>query len=662
MKRLELISEGGMGRVFKAYDCSTDRYVAYKSVKSNATFQQQLRFRYEAEVTARLEHPNIMPVYDIGQDDSGRPFYTMKLLNGCILTDFLHKQSSHKQNLEILLKVCDAIAFAHKNNIIHRDLKPDNIIIGDFGEVLVIDWGLVKVEDCPDQFMENEELINLSSNLTQSGTIMGTPAYMSPEQAKNTEKADRRSDVYSLGALFFKILTSQDPFKGKSFQEIIARVIKGETEAVLGNVPVSALAVCQKAMALEPSQRYQNVEELARELRKLQAGFTVNAENASLLKIIGTTCQRHKAICLSSLLFLVVLISVITINYFRLNKQKGIAEYNMQKAQEALADLKKTSPVYLDRAKHSIAIGQFDDALIDIRTYLSLHKESHEAYFLLGRINQGQMKFKEATDAFKKADALQADLQTTEAQVFACVSALRISKTAWGSASIDGTITPDDKLSVYMSLVNNMQLPEAAALLDDILKNRSFTTKVYSALFAKSGLKGSLSYTKSGMIQMSLNKETKDISTLRHFRTANFGKLSLAGIKISNLDVLKQLKIHTLDLSGTRVARLTGLQNGFLQNLNCARSRVQNLKDFKGQSFNKLNFSQCPIKDLTPLLFIKVNELDLSGSPAENPHLVKAFWHRIKKITLPVKWQKQLLDIPKGLQITWSDLEAPILQ
>jgi serine/threonine protein kinase len=657
----EVIFEGGMGKITKAYDSKTDRYVAYKSVKSGAPYQLELRFRYEAEVTARLEHPNIMPVYDIGQDSSGRPFYTMKLLKGQTLADYLNKQEKSKQtlkqSLDILIKVCDAVAFAHKNHIIHRDLKPDNIIIGDYGEVLVLDWGIAKVQHAKDQFAENEELINLSSNLTQCGSVMGTPAYMSPEQTVDAEKADVRSDIYALGAIFFKMLTFKDPFVGKTPNEIMTKVKKGEVETVEESIPVSALAVCQKAMSLASPDRYQNVEELAHELGKLQGGFTVSAENASLLKILITTCKRNKAVSISTAFFLTVLISVIFFTVSRINDQKTLAEYNFQKAQEALADLKKASPVYLDRAKHSIAIGKFDDALIDIRTYLSLNCESQEAYFLLGRINQGQMKFKEATAAFQKANSL-----VIGKKIVTCVSALEISKTAWGAASIDGAIAPDDKLSVYMSLVNNMQLPEAAALLDDILKDRKYSMKVYSALFEKSDLKGKLGYSKSGMMHMTLNKENNDISTLRHFRTANIGLLSLAGAQISDISVLSNLKIISLDISGTRVARLNDLTDGTLQELNCANSRVQTIVDIKGRTFKKLNLSRCPLKDLTPLLFINVDELDLSGCPAENPKIISGILHRTKKITLPSKWKSLITNIPKTTEVIWSDLEAPILQ
>lgn len=657
---MDLICEGGMGQIFKAFDSKTDRYVAYKSVKDKATYQFELRFRYEAEVTARLEHPNIMPVYDIGQDENGKPFYTMKLLKGKTLEEYLKNNRPQKELIDLLIKVCDAMAYAHKNNIIHRDLKPENIIIGEYGEVLVLDWGIAKVLDSPEQFIENEELINLSSELTQCGAVMGTPCYMSPEQTENAENSDKRSDIYSLGAIFYKMLTGKEPFTGKNAEEIIQNVKNGAIQSPEENVPASALAVCKKAMSLNPQERYHSVEEMSSELKKLQGGFNVSAENAGLLKTLMTTLKRHKTVTGLTALFLLIIAGLSIFNFIRINDEKKIAQYNYQKAQDALNDLKKASPVYLDRARHSIAIGKFDDALVDVQTYLALNNGSKEAYFLLGRINQGKMKFEDATKAFEKAQGWGG-----KAKVAVCYSSLQISKNAWMACGPDGRIAPDDKLNIYMSLVNNMQLPEAATMLDDILKNRQYAVQVYEALFKNSGLKGNLTFTKSGTLQMDLSKDTTDITVLRHFQKAFFTKLSLKNSPVSDIESLAGLQIRELDLSGTRVARLNQLKNPELQILNLAGSRFQNLDDLKGRSFKKLDLSQCPIEDLSALVFIDAEELNLAGCPAQEvetivPYILKKY----KKLTLPAEWKKYLSNIsdPDKQNIIWSDLEAPIVQ
>ena len=650
----ETVCEGGMGKIIKAYDSMTDRYVAYKSVKKGCGYQFELRFRYEAEVTARLEHPNIMPVYDIGEDESGSPFYTMKLLNGKTLAD--QNNLSLRDTVDILLKVCDAIAFAHRNLIIHRDIQPENIIVGDFGEVLVLDWGIAKVLHSKDRFKENEELINLSSDLTQSGSVLGTPAYMAPEQADNSDCADQKSDIYSIGAVFYRLLSGAAPFKGSSSGEIIEKVKEGRIEEC-NSIPASALAVCRKAMELKPENRYDSVDELSRELQKLRDGFAVSAENASLFKVFALTCKRHKAVALTWAFFVAVMVGLLIWNVSSINEQKEIAEFNLEKAETALNDLKEASPIYLDRARHSIETGRFDDALIDIRTYLSLNGESKEAYFLLGRINQGQMKYNEAAKAFEKAQSID-----SQPKIAMCASALHISKTAWGATTVDGDIAPDDRLAVYLSLVNNMQLPEAAALLDEILKNRNYSFKVYNALFSKSGLKGTLKFTKSGMLIMKLNKDNTDLSVLRHFRKAHFALLSIVDAPISDISVLSELNIRRLDISGTRVARLSQLKNARIEELIAARSRIQTLEDIKGRTFTELNLSQCPVKDIFHLDSMKVKKLDISGSPAANPGILSACFKYMEEATLPKGWKSKFSNIPAHLKVTWSDLEAPVIK
>ena len=654
---MDLICEGGMGRIYKAYDSKTDRYVAYKSVKEHSTYQFELRFRYEAEVTARLEHPNIMPVYDIGQDAQGKPFYTMKLLKGKTLQELLQLKPNRKELIEYLIKVCDAIAYAHKNNIIHRDLKPENIIIGDYGEVLVLDWGIAKVVDSEEMFEENEELLKLSSDLTQCGTVMGTPAYMSPEQANDAESADKTSDIYSLGAMFYRMLSGNEPFEGRSTQEILENVKIGKLKSSEENIPASALAVCKKAMALNPEDRYSSVEEMTSELKKLQGGFIVSAENASLLKVFLSAIKRNKTVALLCFAFTAVLTGVIIYNVSRIKEEKEIAQFNYQKAQDALNDLKKASPVYLDRAKHSIAIGKFDDAFVDIQTYLTLNNGSKEAYFLLGRINQGQMKFEEATKAFQKAEGWEMDHT-----ILHCPTSMEISKNAWSVCTIEGKIAPDDKLNVYMALVNNMQLPEAAVLLDDIVKDRNYSMTVFKALFDNSGLKGTLNFTKSGSMQMFLEKTNADITVLRHFKKGFFTKLNIAGAPISNIESLAELKIRELNLNGTRVSRLSQLKNPELTILSMAQSRFQSLEDLSGRSFKKLDLSQCPITNLAPLVNINAEELNLAGCPADPKTVSHTVFAKFDKLTLPIEWKSYFIEANFLDKITWSELAAPIVQ
>src|SRR5438552_14998814 len=217
---LERIARGGMGVVYTAEDENLRRRVALKVLDIPGT-DGDLRNRLirEARVLATLEHPGIVPVHDVGTLADGRVFYTMKFLEGNRLDKFIESVTSLPQRLRLFLRICDAVAFAHAQGVLHRDLMPANVMVGPFGEVLVMDWGLAKILQEP---AAAEETVVVSSQkkisseeetqatvVTGHGTVMGTPGYMSPEQERGeTEKIDARSDIFSLGALLKFVATS----------------------------------------------------------------------------------------------------------------------------------------------------------------------------------------------------------------------------------------------------------------------------------------------------------------------------------------------------------------------------------------------------------------------------------------------------------------------
>ncbi len=243
------ISTGGMGSVLEARDEKLQRTVALKVMllEANADAHMRQRFLREAQVLAMLAHPNIVPIHDIVWEDGQPLFYTMKLVKGRtlqrILTD-LRKEDLDAlcdfpltHLLDIFRKVCDAIAFAHSQGVIHRDLKPENIMIGEFGEVLVMDWGLAKVVrgfdetgSLEEQGTENSDLRTASQTL--HGSVLGTPQYMSPEQARGSlAEVDELSDIYALGGILYAMLTLRPPVEGATALEVLERVSKGEISA-----------------------------------------------------------------------------------------------------------------------------------------------------------------------------------------------------------------------------------------------------------------------------------------------------------------------------------------------------------------------------------------------------------------------------------------------
>jgi hypothetical protein len=260
----ELLGEGGMGAVYAARQKSMDRPVAIKVLKSRAARLEssQAAFVSEAIITGGLDHPNIVPIYDVGKQPNDAIFYAMKQVVGVEWKERF-ATNTVSENLDILLRVCDAIAFAHARGIIHRDLKPANIMLGPFGEVLVMDWGLaMPTEDNPRRETFPE---------ARAG---GTPHYMAPEMANGTEQVDRRSDVHLLGAILFEIVTGKPPHaldipKGNRRKRVLAVL-----DAVANNVIVETdasgelLDIARKAIATEPAERYQTVPEFQAALRE----------------------------------------------------------------------------------------------------------------------------------------------------------------------------------------------------------------------------------------------------------------------------------------------------------------------------------------------------------------------------------------------------------
>ena len=276
------VARGGMGAVRTAHESATRRTVAVKVMLHPDNPQDAVRFITEARITAQLEHPNIVPIYDLGLDPQGKPFYTMKLVEGITLMRILQllqegvPETVARYPLTTLLtifqKLCDALAFAHARGVIHRDLKPANIMLGKYGEVLVMDWGLAKiigakqpaspedVDSSAETALSNPRFGEEESLNTHAGAILGTPHYMSPEQARGEiEQLDARSDIFVLGLILYEILTLERAFSGNRTNEILAK-IAGFTGPLPmmqtriahlpgGVVPESLAAVVHKATA-----------------------------------------------------------------------------------------------------------------------------------------------------------------------------------------------------------------------------------------------------------------------------------------------------------------------------------------------------------------------------------------------------------------------------
>jgi tetratricopeptide (TPR) repeat protein/tRNA A-37 threonylcarbamoyl transferase component Bud32 len=308
-------ARGGLGEVFIARDEELEREVALKEIQERHADQVESRERFlkEARVTGALEHPGIVPVYGLGTYADGRPFYAMRFIRGDSLKDsivaFHHPaqktQSPSERSLALrqllgrFIAVCNAIAYAHSQGVLHRDLKPANIMLGKFGETLVVDWGLAKI--LGETVIEATASALVRSGdvaLTQEGRVLGTPAYMSPEQAAGNVDLGPCSDVYSLGATLYCLLTGQPPFPETKADAVLDRVRHGDfppPRRINPSVPAALEAVCLKAMALSPQDRYGSPRELAEEIDRWLADEPVKAYPEPWVARMGRWLRRHQA-------------------------------------------------------------------------------------------------------------------------------------------------------------------------------------------------------------------------------------------------------------------------------------------------------------------------------------------------------------------------------
>lgn len=347
---VESIDEGGMGEILIAKDNELGRTVAFKKIHEHvAKVPSYLgRFLMEAQVTAQLQHPNIVPVYQM-KAEGNKAAYAMKLIQGKTLKALiaesqrqldvkgkLDKHHNLSARLEHFLKVCDALHYAHRKGVIHRDLKPLNVMVGPFNEVYVMDWGIAKIVSVDAKvFNDMTEKVDSTGNddtgETEIGQLLGTPAYMSPEQANGqNDIIDHRSDLFSLGLILFELITLRRAYLADEQQTTLekaklARLAVPEPYSRHENISKQLIAIVQKATRLDPDERYNTVEEFADDIRRYMRGFAIKAKRDSILQKLMRWMNLHRLAVINIVVY-TVLFSVVAVGWSFYQQQQGKME------------------------------------------------------------------------------------------------------------------------------------------------------------------------------------------------------------------------------------------------------------------------------------------------------------------------------------------------
>jgi len=435
------VGRGGMGVILNAVDTDIRREVAMKVITGRRGESRDYleRFVGEAQVQGQLEHPNICPVHELGVDRDGRVYFTMKIVKGSSLAEMIKQaresggtaDSRRLTNaLNIFLKICDGMAFAHSRGVIHRDLKPDNIMVGDFGEVYVMDWGLAKIIGREDDRMDGLVITDRSEEdgemKTMTGSVVGTPSYMPPEQSKGiVEEMDERSDIYSLGGLLYELLSLERPFTGKTPWEILEKVtgeppVPPSTQAPEQNISPELDTVVLKCLEKDKEDRYGSIQELKHDVELFLSGRPIEAMEYSPWQVFAKWMSRNRVLTAAIAAVVSVIVVSCIVGYINNVEKKNIAE-------EALVKVKRES----DRTKDALAqveeqklIAEANEkkakiAQADAEQQKSIAEdERHKAEERLvkslvsaGRLAEDNRNIREAMEHYKEAKAIMRSLK-----------------------------------------------------------------------------------------------------------------------------------------------------------------------------------------------------------------------------------------------------------
>jgi serine/threonine protein kinase len=590
----------------------------------------------------------------------------MKLVRGATLKQVLNdlargdedaiRQYTLTNLLSTFQKVCDAIRFAHSQQIVHRDLKPDNIMIGNFGEVLVMDWGLAKSlvprelssdqAEATDEEASGGDIDYRNESHTLTGAILGTPQYMPPEQALgNSQAISEKADIYSLGAILYHVLCLRPPVESGTAQQVLDRVIRGEiitpsnasskssksspddtgqTERIplenaqepptghlphlpAGRIPASLEAMVLKSMAHDPANRYASVDDLQKDLNAYRSGFATKAEHAGLLKLLILWMKRNRTISAAAAFILVLSIGF-AIGFAR----------EMDRSAQSLARLRKAAPTLVERAWSHLDEGRLEDALEKVSFAVDVDASNADYLLLQARLLQSIGKIQDASDAFQKVMQIRKDPVAAE-NIEVCARLTRSfmqekDLSIAGKAALLGTLYSQGRSKDAVKI--RADLASRAPELAPLLQQRLSTLPGWEPKRLEKTPEGTFK------IDFSLLR----IDSLDSLEGMPVSELSMNGcspsISQALLESISKLPLKTLSMKSCNLSQLDFLAGSGIENLNLSSNSVSDLTPLKSLPLRKLNLRDTSVSDISPLTAcLYLEEIVLPKTPKNTESL-----------------------------------------
>jgi serine/threonine protein kinase len=652
------IARGGMGVVVRALDQDIRREVAIKYLLDQGDPRKKTRFIDEAQITGQLEHPNVVPIHELGVDGQNRLFFAMKMVKGRSLAQVLDdlrcnvagtaKEYSLSRLLNVFINICNALAYAHSRGVVHRDLKPANIMLGDFGEVYVMDWGLAKVAKHGAAVAEpaaGRQLVlsgasaalaavvaangkptaspassmvatsrEPDTDLTRDGAVVGTPVYMAPEQATGrVQSIDQRSDVYALGAVLYEMLTLHPPIdrEGGSIA-VLMRVAdnailpaeeRNPRRARAGQIPAELSAIARKALAKEPQNRYPSAAALRQDIERFQEGRSVSAKDDTLREVCWKLVKRNKGASITAAAACLLLAVLLCFGFRAIYRAKESAETALQALQQEQRIKRergqKSAPFFLREAKLSADQKRFDNALAQADAALEFDPELPEALLLKGQLL-----------------IVQKDFSAAQKWLAAYVQMRSADREAAELLELCKRVLPGDG-SDSAPFIAVLQRQKAFSLAEHLEQNRDKLLALYRQRIQASwpGLGDRLGLDGDGRCRLELGgcAQVSDLSPLRGMPLTYLGMGGCAQVR--DLAPLRGMPLTTLILGGcTEVVDLTPLQGLPLTTLNLVGCwRLRDLSPLQGMRLTSLSLYGCGgLRDVTPLQGMPLSSLTLS--------------------------------------------------